>query len=447
MKSDYKYCFLGFGPSNLFSVLNMVVYEGVKGEDIIVIDKGPNPIERKEKDLLYGFGGAGFWSDGKYVFNSRFGVIPTLSSHVSTDLVLDRIKNLITKFYIHDSENVKIREFPVVSEDKLPSYLSSFINNPEKAIEFQQSYTIHVGSDKNKILGETIYKYLLEKGVTFRFGKEIEPLSLHFRDSYIVADSEIGHIMYDYLQIGVGKAGSKFIEELCFLNKINTIVKSFVHVGGRLETKMTNRIREISSIQKDFKLISKYNVLGRDVELRTFCVNTESAYVVQEVLENRIQYNGHGYSESRQDIKNDLCNFGVMMSLPSEDVKKDIEKYIFMLGNSIYLAENFDISSSLRNISYDKAPCILCGYPFPKPLFGIFKDFINKLDELFQLEQNFCIFFPEIKVNPGLVDVNDNFVLRDGRFPNVTWVGDSCVGTRGIVPSAISGILAMKNFI
>ena len=68
------YLFLGAGPANLFSILYLIE-NGFDGSLITVIDRGENPYNRAREDLLYGFGGAGFWSDGKYIFADYYSVV------------------------------------------------------------------------------------------------------------------------------------------------------------------------------------------------------------------------------------------------------------------------------------------------------------------------------------------------------------------------------------
>jgi len=426
-----KYVFLGFGPSNLFSVIHLMNDRDNKYFDgeIIVIDQGPDPVKRTEDNLLYGFGGAGFWSDGKYVFSNHPDIVKPYPKDKAKYHKI--IYDILYQFHPHPEF---IKEFPIVP-------------NIAYSIPLRQSHIVHIGSDNNKDLGLAIYDFLLKSGVKFYFNTKM--VSFNLEQNILYTDNEeIEVVEYDFLQIGLGKAGSKDIEN--FIATYNlTLLTNNLHIGGRFETKFNNKIEEVASIQHDFKFVKQYG----QIEMRTFCANNKRAYVVQEFVDGRVQYNGHGYSEKEVSKINNLTNFGILASFPVSNLELEQQKYLDFGKNAVYFGKNIDFVSSLKInedvIPLEKAiPRILCGKnPFPNYLRDTFSKFVDELNILLELRDNYIIWFPEVKFSLGILDVKEDFTLADGRFPNVNWVGDSCVGTRGIVPSAVSGLIASEKYL
>jgi len=420
-----KIILVGFGPSNLFAALSLISCD-IFLDDILVVDQGPDPEARKEDNLLYGFGGAGFWSDGKYVFSNYPDIVQPYPKDKTKyhDFILGILKTF------HPSPEY-IKEFPINKEANF-------------GLPLRQSHIVHIGSDNNKGLGIAIYNYLSQYGVKFKFNTKVVHFDLE--NNFLV--TETGEKLdYDYLQIGLGKAGANTVKKLSTLYNFN-LLPNKLHIGGRFETILTPKIEEIAAIQHDFKFVKQYG----PIEMRTFCANNKRAYVVQEYVDGRVQYNGHGYSEQTPQMTNNLSNFGVLASFYVDNLELEQQKYLDLAKNSVYFGNNYHFFSSLKltgeNIPLDKSiPKVLCGKnPFPTPLRETFNTFVDELNKILELDNNYMIWFPEVKVSLGVLDVKEDFTLKSGQFPNVTWVGDSCVGTRGIVPSAVSGLIATEKF-
>lgn len=410
--------FIGCGPANLFSILYLLK-TGYLGNDITVFDQGEDPYIRKENDILKGFGGAGFWSDGKYIFSDQLDT----TSHLfeSKNIYHNEIKILLKQFIPYEQINVS---YPIKQQ-----------GFDLKSFQLREAECWHLGTNKNKEVGCIMYDYMVKKGVHFYWGAKVREIDLNLKKLKVDCKKCLTMTFdYEYLQIGLGKAGTPFIKELCQKYEINQNQLP-IHTGGRFETIYNEKIKELVKIQYDFKLYKKYG----NIELRTFCVNNESAYVVQEKIEDRIQYNGHAYFK-RTDKINNLTNFGIIAEIPSDDSLQDYNNFTNNWVNCYFKGKNWDMERSSINKLKDLT---VKDYPKEKNLIpAYFNDFIEKLDELFELNGNWCFFLPEIKINSGMIDVNSDFVLKDGRFSNVSWVGDSCVGTRGIVPAAITGLKA-----
>jgi uncharacterized FAD-dependent dehydrogenase len=407
--------FIGCGPSNLFSVLYLIE-NGFDGSQITIIDKGKDPYERTDRDLLYGLGGAGFWSDGKYIFADYYYIVSE--------------KNKIKYFnFIKDTLSIAHLQNPInISKPK-------DFELKQTSLQLKQAECWHLGSINNIMLGKQLYDYLLRKEVNFYWGEEI--LDINFDKKQIITNK--GICDYNFLQIGLGQKSNSFITNLC--NRYDIKIKSgAVHIGGRFETKLNEKIEELSKIQYDFKLTKRYTPA---IELRTFCVNSGSAYVVEEKFNNRIQYNGHSYGDTSK--YNGLINFGIIAEIKS-DYSYSLQQRLLneINGNYVYLKQNPSFKSSLNF----EEKTVLTQLPFlDKELNSYFYDFILEINKLFDLKEDYLFYLPEAKLSPGIIDLDENFNLKDGRYKEVNWVGDSCTGTRGIVPASLTGLKAVEKFL
>lgn len=413
-----KLVFIGAGPSTLFSVLYLLE-NGIEGSNIIIIDKGKNPYERNPKDLLYGFGGAGLFSDCKLVFSETTDTI----SHLISDKkkYFDLIKKYIYEFH-PDPDAITI-SYPTDYECK-------------SDLQLIQSECWHVGSDYGLIIGKKIYNYFREKGVKIVFENEV--VSINLEDNEIQMVDELGDrfIYYDYLQIGTGKIGGKDILTNCYNEFGIPIKKGAIHFGGRFETEITPEILNIvNNIQYDFKFEKKYN---ENLRIRTFCCNTGNAHVVKELTPQGVQFNGHSYKNKNL---NDLCNFGIIMEIKGEEWTE--ERLLKGLEEGICCEEEPKFESSLKEKFQNKLYMSLGLWDFRKEL----NDFVIQLNKELNFGKNCRTYFPEIKQSIGIIETDEYFRLEDGRFNNVAWVGDACTGSRGIVPAAITGLKSVEKLI
>ena len=146
--------FIGCGPSNLFSVLYLLE-NGFDGSQITIIDKGKDPYKRTDKDLLYGFGGAGFWSDGKYIFADYYDIVSEENRIKYYNFLKDKLTNIA---YLPNLINVsKPKDFKL----------------EQTSLKLKQAECWHLGSTNNIMFGRQLYDYFLKKGVHFDWEKEV----------------------------------------------------------------------------------------------------------------------------------------------------------------------------------------------------------------------------------------------------------------------------------
>ncbi len=72
------------------------------------------------------------------------------------------------------------------------------------------------------------------------------------------------------------------------------------------------------------------------------------------------------------------------------------------------------------------------------------KNFIDRMNKVFGMNDNYSYYIPEIKMAVGVIETDRTYKLADGRFPTVSWVGDGTSGSVGIIPSAVTGIRGVE---
>jgi len=407
------------GSANIFAVLYLIK-KGYKGQ-ITMIDKGKSIVNRQSKDILNGFMGAGAFSDGKYVFANYRDSTP---------------------LFISDNDRFKYQEF---IKSIIEEHIKTVNKSPErihdlylKDIELKQSETWHLGTNNNLELGNKIHDFLIKNKVELIFNLDVTDIDY---ENKVIND----YIHYDYCQIGLGRTGYKQIKKLVPDNSFDF---DTIHIGGRFETHYNYNIKKIAEdIQYDFKFIKQYE---KDISIRTFCVNHKYSYIIQEKHDFGVLYNGHAYN-NKPIKQNDLTNFAILCQLHDKNVDK-IQKYLLSLfkEHSIVINGKTDfISSFKRNINtnvilknWKEFINIIENKKLLK-VFNYIQDFIIELNEILHYENNYNFYIPEVKLTSGILKTENNCQLN--MIKDVAWVGDSCLGTRGIVPSAISGIHAVSK--
>lgn len=407
--------FIGAGPANIFAILYLI-YKNYPAKDITLIDKGVDPWNRKEKDLLYGFGGAGFWSDGKYVFSEQQDTISEFFEDKKP--YWDFIKDCFDEFH-PESKTIQISKSPKT----LPKI---------GGLQLRVADCYHLGSNWNIKFGRNIYDYLKLRGVNFYWNFNV--LAVNFKTKRIIG--ETFSISYENLQIGLGKAGAKLIKEICRFYNIE-MIPTPLHIGGRFETLYNEKIQDfVKNYQYDFKLFKRYT---EDIELRTFCVNNKAAYVIQEEIDGQIYYNGFAYN-NKPDKTNWLTNFAILAEVKNYNWE-ELKNYYFKDGESyVYGTARFESSLKKKVTKIDDFIPLL-------DLEDYFLDFMAEINNYFNLSSNYRIYFPEVKLQNGIVDIKSDFTLKDGRFPEVSFTGDCATGSRGLVPASITGIKAVEKLL
>jgi hypothetical protein len=284
-------------------------------------------------------------------------------------------------------------------------------------------------------VGKNIEHYLRSKGVNFIL--ETTATDVDIKAKEVITTNN--RVNYDKLFIATGRANSKFVNGI--LKKYNIdLKKSYLDIGCRFEIEYSDKVKQLSSLQYDFKLKDTVVTDNVSKDCRTFCVCHYSSYVAEEEKDGQfLGYNGHAYGLQAHDKKNNLTNFGILINLQNIDADEIMK--VARNNKCQVLGSNISFTPSLPDyniISHNEFKTLPAGIEI--------LEFIKKLDNILAFGNNYKIYYPEIKEGSGKLEAPNKWQAPG--LDDLYFVGDSafCMhdgSTRGIVPAGVSGISAI----
>ena len=332
----YDVVIVGAGPSGY-----MCAYElATKKSDlkILLLDRGKNIYERKCPVLEHkldkcpvnqkgyrecfpacsitsGFGGAGAYSDGKFNITTEFG--GWLTDYMDPD----ELMNIIN--YVDDI-NLSFGATKVLTNPDTPKVREIEHRAMSVGVKLLRSKVRHLGTEENLKILSKIYEFLKDK-VDMKFSTRV--IDINVEDGRVNGVRlESGELIdADYVVLGVGREGSKWLNELFEKYKI-PMSQTQVDIGVRVEC--PNMVmEEINENLYEGKFLYKTSV-GSTV--RTFCSNP-GGHVVVENYEGVMNVNGHSYSDSSLSSNN--TNFALLVSHHFEEPFKKPNEYALKVSS------------------------------------------------------------------------------------------------------------------
>ena len=313
----YDVIIVGAGPSGYMCAYELANKN--KELKILLLDRGKNIYERKCPVLEHkidkcpinqkgyrecypacsitsGFGGAGAYSDGKFNITTEFG--GWLTDYMSPEQLIDIIN------YVDDI-NLSFGATKVLTNPDTDKVREIERRAMSVGVKLLRSKVRHLGTEENINILSRIYDSLKEK-IDMRFSTRVTDI--------VVEDKKVTGVKLDngevvegqYVVLGVGREGSKWISELFDRYHIE-MSQTQVDVGVRVECPNIV-MEEINKNLYEGKFIYKTSV-GSTV--RTFCSNP-GGHVVMENYEGVVNVNGHSYNDSKLSSNN--TNFALLVS-------------------------------------------------------------------------------------------------------------------------------------
>ena len=332
----YDVIIVGAGPSGY-----MCAYElANKRKDlkILLLDKGRNIYERKCPVLEHkidkcpvnlkgsrecypacsitnGFGGAGAYSDGKFNITTEFG--GWLTEYLTHEELMDIIN------YVDDI-NLSYGATKVLTNPDTPKVREIEKRAMSVGVKLLRSRVRHLGTEENIKILSRIYDDL-NKQIDMKFATKVKDIIVEDNKVQGVILDNDEAIESDYVVLGVGREGSKWIGELFDKYKI-PMSQTQVDIGVRVEC--PNMVmEEINENLYEGKFLYKTSV-GSTV--RTFCANP-GGHVVMENYEGVINVNGHSYNDSKLSSEN--TNFALLVSHHFEEPFKKPNEYALKVSS------------------------------------------------------------------------------------------------------------------
>lgn len=440
----YKYVFVGLGASNLFGVMYALLHNKINPKDMLIIDKGKQVYSRdRKKDILFGTGGAGTFSDFKCIFSKdKSQEINTFLTDKQVNYYFAMIKDVFDRFTTDEEMHKVDITLPTDDiSDISDAHLTDSKADWNSDLKMKQSECWHIGSELGPELIEKFENYIIGSGVQVMW--ETEVINILPNDNTVIVKDIAGtnKIQYNNLIIGVGRASKDFTKKLYYNLNVEHIADSY-QMGVRFECQYNETIQDIVKQQYDFKYVKDYD---NGDQVRTFCVCNLSAHVCVEDG-NRVNGEGYGLKCDPKHINN-LTNFGIIPTVHISDGGAEVLfNYIFdsLQGEIYYVAgPNYSGWSSMDTSKYKNISVYEYGNKIGISSIYVM-DMIEVLNKKFNLNGDWIFWLPEYKEVGYKVDYFYNLSINDKQ--NIHMVGDTGVlNCRGIIPAAVTSMYVVDK--
>lgn len=446
---------IGAGPAGIYAAYRLI-NNGYKNK-IIIFDKGnslnnrvcPISIGKVKScvkcspcNIMEGYGGAGSFSDAKFNITNDFGGMLYKKIGKAPAISLMYEVDTINEIAFGDAQ-----EFP-------KKYSSS--NNKFKKICLQNGLKLldaeirHLGTDKNRVVIQRLYDFLIKNNVEFHFNTEVKEIT---KDNKILTNKN-EWFSADKLIIAVGRSGSHWLQNICKSLNIETKSNN-IDLGVRVELPY-----EVFSDLTDELYESKIIYTTKDYQdqVRTFCMNPKGI-VVNENTNGIVTVNGHSFENPEFHTEN--TNFALLVSQhftePFNDSNaygESIARLSNMLGGGVIIQRFGDLIRCKRSTNgrIEKNTVIptLKATPgdlslvLPRRILNDIIEMIYALDKIAPGTANddTLLYGVEVKFYNMEVQVDNNLKIND----NVYIIGDGSGITHSLSQAAASG-LYVGNYI
>ncbi len=325
---NYDIIIIGAGPGGIFTAYEL---SHLRPEWRIAVFETGNALEKRKCPIdgvkvksclgcktcaiMNGFGGAGAFSDGKYNITNSFG--GTLYEHIGKARATELMEYVDSINLRYGGEGTKL--YSTANSDIRTLCVRNGLHLLDASVR-------HLGTDKNYIVLENLYRELSEK-VDFFFNTPVESVEKG-SDGYTVHTAK-GDYTAETCVISAGRSGSKWMESVCRDLDIPTL-SNRVDIGVRVELPA-----EVFAHLTDELYESKIIYRTRTYQdlVRTFCMNPHGV-VVNENTNGIVTVNGHSYEDPEKHTNN--TNFALLVSKHFSEPFKDSNGY----GESIARLSN-----------------------------------------------------------------------------------------------------------
>ena len=437
---NYDVIIVGAGPAGIFSALELSEKKGLR---ILLLEKGKDLPERERKDLFFGWGGAGTFSDGKLNLSADVGGF--LSDYLDRETLaglISHVDGLYLKFGAPE-------ELKGIDEGKVKEIEDAAKKAGLSLVPFKLR---HLGTDRCVGLLQNIRTHLDGK-IDVRFGKEAKDIIVEGASVKGVRTSDGEEFFSRFVILSPGRAGSQWLEVLAKKTGL-TIAGNPVDIGVRVEVP-ASVLSPITEVVHEAKFT--YDSKRFRDRVRTFCMNPYGV-VVNERHEGFSTVNGHSYSNK----KSENTNFAILVStLFTEPFHEPIAygRYIAtlanLLGEGIIVQRLGDLLSGRRSTAEriknnPVRPTLAEATPgdlsFVIP-YRYISDIIEMLGVLDRVSPGInadstLLYGVEVKFYSMRLKLKPTM---ETEVENLFSAGDGAGVTRGIVQASVSGVIAARE--
>lgn len=332
----YDVMIIGSGPGGIYSAYELCKL--VPNLKIGVFEKGPDLATRcsGKHSIMYGFGGAGAFSDGKYNITNEFG--GSLYEHIGKGEAI-ALMEYVDKINC-DNGGAEAKLFSNIDTELKTLCLKNDLHLLSAKVR-------HLGTDKNQVVLANLYQQLKDR-VDYHFNCSIKEVK-QIDDYFELIDENGNTYQGAKVIISTGRSGSKWMESIC--KNLNIKTKSNkVDLGVRVELPY-EIFKHLTDSLYESKLVYQTKTYGDNV--RTFCMNPKG-FVVVEDTEGLLTANGHSFED--KDMLSNNTNFALLVSKQftepfenSNEYGESIARLSNMLGGGVLVQRFGDLIHGRRS--------------------------------------------------------------------------------------------------
>ena len=302
-KNLFDVVVVGAGPAGIFACWELIKKN--KNLKIALIDKGNRIEKRKSKEMMFGFGGAGSYSDGKLHFTPKLSHERTfhLINPIDYEKILLEIDNIFMDF------GVTAENYPKNVEE-----VNELIEEAQvEDIELIVRRTKHVGTDNLKLVMQKFQDYLEKNKVTFFDNTEVTDLIIENNELKGVKTKN-EELWGNKFLLAPGRGMADWFQHLSDKYKIKYLY-DMVEVGVRVEFPAYIMRKHAEAL---YEVVFKIRTKTFDDIIRTFC-SCPNGYVAKEDYPGYVCVNGHSLSSHKSPNSNFAFVCEVRLTEPVEN--------------------------------------------------------------------------------------------------------------------------------
>ena len=391
----------------------------------------------KPCNIMYGFGGAGTLSDGKYNITTNFG--GDLHRYVGEKKAMELMEYVDSVLMSFDGGD----DLELYSTDKNDLKTKCLRHD----LHLLDAKVRHFGTDRNKIILHRMYEYVKDK-VDFEFSTMVEDVDYE-NGKYIVKTDKGGEFSADDLVLAAGRSGSKWIGDVCDKFGIKS-KRNRVDIGLRIEVP-AEVFKHITDDVYEAKIM--YQTKQYNDIVRTFCMNPYG-HVVTENTNGILTVNGHSFTDPKLQSEN--TNFALLVTNrftePFEDSNEygeSIARLSNMLGGGVLMQRFGDLvkgrRSSDRRMEKSFTKPTMKATPgdlslvMPKRQLDDIIEMIYQLDKIApgMANDDTLLYGIEVKFYNSEIEVDEKF---ESKHKGLYCVGDGSGATHSLSQASACGI-------
>ena len=390
----------------------------------------------KPCNIMYGFGGAGTLSDGKYNITTSFG--GDLHQYLGEKKAMELME------YVDDV----LMDFD--GGDDLELYSTDKNDLKTKCLRHDlhllSARVRHFGTDRNKVILQRIYDYVKDT-IDFEFNTMVEEVDFE-NDKYIIKTKDETYSADD-LVLAAGRSGSKWIADVCDTFDVG-LKRNRVDIGVRVEVP-AEVFKHITDDVYEAKIM--YQTKQYNDIVRTFCMNPYG-HVVTENTNGVLTVNGHSFTDPKLQSEN--TNFALLVTNrftePFEDSNEygeSIARLSNMLGGGVLMQRFGDLVKGRRSSERRMAKSFTnptlnatagdLSLVMPKRQLDDIIEMIYQLDKIApgMANDDTLLYGIEVKFYNSVVDVDERFETSHKRL---YCLGDGSGVTHSLSQASASGV-------